>query len=85
MVFYESPHRISKTVREMLDAWGDRPCVLAREITKKFEEFYRGTLSGLLNKLQQKQAKGEIVLLVAGTGYTSVTWMKTNDANGIQA
>lgn len=66
MVIYESPHRIEKTVRELHEFWGERQCVMAREITKKFEEFYRGTLLGLAEHLQQKKIKGEIVLIVAG-------------------
>ena len=41
IVFYESPHRIQKTVRELNESWGDRRCVMGREIKKKFEEFYR--------------------------------------------
>lgn len=66
IVIYESPHRIEKTVRELHEFWGERQCVMAREITKKFEEFYRGTLSSLAEHLQQKKIKGEIVLIVAG-------------------
>lgn len=66
MVIYESPHRIEKTVRDLHEFWGERQCVMAREITKKFEEFFKGTLSELAEHLQQKKIKGEIVLIVAG-------------------
>jgi 16S rRNA (cytidine1402-2'-O)-methyltransferase len=66
VVFYESPHRIEKTVNELFYKWGDRECVMAREITKIFEEFYRGTLSSLTKHLQQNKPKGEIVLIVKG-------------------
>ncbi len=66
IVLYESPHRIHKTVEQLHDAWGDRPCVMAREITKKFEEFHYDTLSGLLRHIQDKRVKGEIVLLIHG-------------------
>lgn len=66
VVLYESPHRINKTVREIYEYWGDRSCVMAREITKKFEEFYRGNLSDLLKNLEAKKVKGEIVLVVQG-------------------
>jgi len=66
IVIYESPHRILKTVREIYEYWGDRPCVMAREITKKFEEFYRGGLPDLLQHLETKKIKGEIVLVVQG-------------------
>jgi 16S rRNA (cytidine1402-2'-O)-methyltransferase len=66
MVFYESPHRIIKTVGEFIEYFGNRFCVMGREITKKFEEFYRGNLSELLEHLQQKTVKGEIVIIVEG-------------------
>ncbi len=66
VVLYESPHRIEKTVRELLQYWGDRNVVMARELTKKFEEFHRGTLSSLLEHLQSGKVKGEIVLIIAG-------------------
>ncbi len=73
MVFYESPHRILRTVQDFYTSWGDRRCVMGREITKKFEEFYRGTLSGLLNYLKIKKIKGEIVLVVEGAGSKSIS------------
>lgn len=67
MIFYESIHRILKTADELLNQFGDRPCVMARELTKKFEEFFRGTLSELINHIKSKPPKGEIVLIVAGS------------------
>lgn len=66
LVFYESPHRIHKTVGQLLEVWGDRPCVLGREITKKFEEFFYGSLQQLHNHLEARTVKGELVLLVGG-------------------
>ena len=66
LIFYESPHRIQKTVRELNEAWGNRICVMAREITKKFEEFYRGDFEQLIEQLERKRVKGEIVLIVQG-------------------
>ena len=66
IILYESPHRILKTVREFYEQMGERPCVMARELTKKFEEFFRGTLGELLKYLESKPIKGEIVLLVQG-------------------
>jgi 16S rRNA (cytidine1402-2'-O)-methyltransferase len=70
IVFYESPHRILRTSQELLTAMGDRRCVMGREITKKFEEFFRGLLSELIVYLQHKPVKGEIVLLIEGIGKT---------------
>jgi 16S rRNA (cytidine1402-2'-O)-methyltransferase len=66
IVFYESPHRIHKTLKELTEGWGNRKCVMGREITKKFEEFYRGSLSDLCYRISQKPVKGEIVLIVEG-------------------
>ncbi len=66
LVFYESPHRIQKTTDQLLAAWGDRRCVMARELTKKFEEIFRGTLAQLAEHLTQKPIKGEFVLIVEG-------------------
>lgn len=71
IVFYESPHRILKTVNELKECWGNRQCLMGREITKMFEEFYRGELSELSAYLSQKTIKGEIVLIVDGAPKTS--------------
>jgi 16S rRNA (cytidine1402-2'-O)-methyltransferase len=70
VVFYESPHRLVKTFRQMVEVFGaDRPAAVARELTKKFEEVQRGTLATLLAYFEaQPRVRGEIVLVVAGTG-----------------
>ena len=67
LIFYESPHRILKTVSQFLEYFGNRQCLMGREITKKFEEFFRGSLKELLSHLESKKIKGEIVLIVEGT------------------
>ena len=66
MVFYESPHRIKTTLTELRSAFGDRPAVAARELTKKFEEFIRGTLDSLEIHFSQHVPRGEFTLIVAG-------------------
>ena len=66
LVFYESPHRIQKSLQAMLEILGDRPACLAREISKKFEEFIRGNLSDILEQVTERKIKGEIVIIVAG-------------------
>ena len=71
IVLYESPHRILKTVNELNNRWGDRQCVMGREITKKFEEFFRGGLADLSSYLSQKPVKGEIVLIIEGAPKTT--------------
>ena len=66
VVLYESPHRIVRTLRDLIEAWGDRPAALAREITKAFEETIRGNLASILGQIPARGLKGEIVLVVAG-------------------
>lgn len=66
LVLYESPHRLVDTLEELLAAFGDRPAVAARELTKKFEEFRRGTLQSLLNDYRAAAPRGEFTLIVAG-------------------
>lgn len=63
LIFYEAPHRIEETLKAMLQIFGNRKIVLARELTKTFEEFARGTIEEILLELPQK---GEMVLLVEG-------------------
>jgi 16S rRNA (cytidine1402-2'-O)-methyltransferase len=67
MIFYESPHKILKTLEEFTNVFGEnrRACV-AREISKMFEEKKRGTLKELLNYYTAHPPKGEIVVVVAG-------------------
>ena len=66
MVFYESPHRIEESLRDLLDVLGDRPVALARELTKLHEEVRRGSLSELLAGAASDPPRGEIVLVVGG-------------------
>lgn len=63
IIFYEAPHRIFDTLQDMLEVFGDRYCTLARELTKTYEEYIRGSISELL-KLDS--LKGEMVLIVEG-------------------
>ncbi len=65
VALYESPHRIQKTLELMLGVLGpDRPIVLARELTKLHETFFRGTLQELLDSKEANKLRGELVLLV---------------------
>jgi 16S rRNA (cytidine1402-2'-O)-methyltransferase len=67
LIFYQSPRRLPAFVDEIRTAFGDRPAVLARELTKIHEEFLRGTLSEILADLMQRPlVKGECTLLVSG-------------------
>ena len=66
IILYESPHRILKTLTEIRAFLGERNVVVARELTKKFEEITRGPISTVLNKIAGKSPKGEYVLIIAG-------------------
>jgi 16S rRNA (cytidine1402-2'-O)-methyltransferase len=66
-VFFESPYRISKTLATCAEIMPERELCVARELTKKFEEFRRGTAAELLAHYQAHPAKGEITLVVAGS------------------
>jgi 16S rRNA (cytidine1402-2'-O)-methyltransferase len=64
LVLYESPYRIEKLLTELAEVFPDRQVVLARELTKKFEEFLRGTPASLLEAAQKRSLKGEFVVMV---------------------
>lgn len=64
LVFYETPHRIGRSLADCLEILGDRRAVVAREVTKLHEEFARGTLSELVPKFSAAAVKGEIVLVI---------------------
>ncbi|BAZ79487.1 MAG: 16S rRNA (cytidine(1402)-2'-O)-methyltransferase [Sphaerospermopsis kisseleviana] len=67
LVFYESPHRLRETLADLGDIFGgDRQIVIARELTKLYEEFWRGTIAEAIAHYQQKEPQGEYTLLVAG-------------------
>ncbi len=66
LVFYEAPHRLSETLGDMLEIFGDREAVFGREVTKAYEEFVRGSLSEALAAVARKEPRGEITLAVAG-------------------
>jgi len=66
LVFFESPHRIQKSLSDMLEILGNRKACLAREISKRYEQFLRGRTSDILNTISEKPIKGEIVLVIAG-------------------
>ena len=67
LVFFESPYRLVKSLQDMHDQLGNRHAVVARELTKKFEEFLRGDLASILKKLENRAVKGEITVIVEGS------------------
>lgn len=67
LIFYESPYRLVKTLTQLAVLFGaDRPASVSRELTKKFEENARGTLTELIAHFSAKEVKGEIVVVVSG-------------------
>lgn len=79
LVFYESPNRVEKSLADMVEVFGpDREAVMARELTKKFEEVRRAPLSELVAEMAGRSLKGEVVLLVARGEKTQI------DENALQ-
>jgi 16S rRNA (cytidine1402-2'-O)-methyltransferase len=70
MIFYESPYRVLKTLKDFAGVFGnDRPASVSRELTKMFEETVNGTLQEIHTHFSNKAIKGEFVMVVAGKGY----------------
>jgi 16S rRNA (cytidine1402-2'-O)-methyltransferase len=67
IVIYESPHRIVRTVEDIVRVLGDRELAVSRELTKKFEETVRGTASSVLQELKKKTPRGEYVITIHGS------------------
>lgn len=66
LVFFESKHRIIKSLNQALAVYGDRYCAVCLELTKKFEQTTRGYISDVIPKLEKGSIKGEITLVLAG-------------------
>ncbi|MCI8496627.1 MAG: 16S rRNA (cytidine(1402)-2'-O)-methyltransferase [Clostridiales bacterium] len=66
MIFYEAPHKLSNTLRDMLKAFGDRRIALVRELTKVHEEVIRTTLEKAAQRFSEETPKGEFVLVIEG-------------------
>jgi 16S rRNA (cytidine1402-2'-O)-methyltransferase len=75
IVLYESPHRLLKTLGDLIPVCGgDRSIVLARELTKLHEEFWRGSIESAIIHYQERQPQGEYVLVIAGAIPTSIVY-----------
>jgi 16S rRNA (cytidine1402-2'-O)-methyltransferase len=66
LIFLESPHRIVDALADLLASLGDRRVCVAREMTKMFEEYWRGTLSGVVEYFKSQPVRGEFTLVIAG-------------------
>lgn len=67
LLFYESPYRLKETVKVLYEQLGNRQMVVARELTKKFEEYARGSMEDILSWVEENDLKGECCLVVEGT------------------
>ncbi len=66
VIFYESPYRVLKFLADVLETLGDRELVIAREITKMYEETYRGTVSQAIHKFTETTPRGEFTIVIRG-------------------
>ncbi len=66
MIFYESPHRITKFLNDLYEVLGDREIVVVRELTKRFEEAIRGRVTELIKYFEEHKPRGELVVVVKG-------------------
>ncbi|MDH3453868.1 MAG: 16S rRNA (cytidine(1402)-2'-O)-methyltransferase [Desulfuromonadales bacterium] len=65
LIFYEAPHRLAATLADLVDIMGaERPLVVARELTKLYEEFFRGTAAEAVTRFTREPARGELVLII---------------------
>lgn len=70
LIFYEAPHKLRNTLSDMLKFFGDRKLTVARELTKKYEEFLYTTISGAIAHFEENPPKGEFVLVIEGAKET---------------
>lgn len=69
IVLYEAPHRIQKTLKEIKEYFGDRRITLCREMTKKFEEFWRGSVKEALAHFEKERPRGEFTVVLSSATY----------------
>lgn len=86
LIAYESPYRLTDTLALLCDVMGEsrRVCV-AREMTKLFEEYFRGTAAEALAYFQEEPVRGEVTLLVNGQVHVNETWSETEIRNALRA
>ena len=80
IIFYEAPHKLLRTLEDLLSAFGDRDIALCRELTKIHEEVIRTTLSGALEHFRSTPPKGEFVLVLRGAAEQEGPEMSLEDA-----
>src|SRR4030043_2166092 len=66
LIFYKSPHRLTESLKDILDVLSDREMVLTRELTKIYEEVLRGKVNEIINQIGERKLKGEMTLVISG-------------------
>ena len=66
LILFESPHRLRRFLEDVLEVMGERDIVIARELTKRFEEVFRGNVSEALQKFRETEPRGEFTIVIAG-------------------
>lgn len=85
LIFYEAPHRLRTVLQEMQKILGSRAVVICRELTKRYEEYLRGTLDNVLELFSEDTYKGEFVILIEGMQETcGVHWTKEDYIEKVQ-
>jgi len=85
LIFLESPYRITEALEDLLSELGDRQVCVAREMTKMFEEYWRGTLSGALDYFKSQPARGEFTLVVSGEQNVVKRWTESELESAIRS
>lgn len=82
LIFYEAPHRLKSTLKDMGKVFGQRKISIARELTKKYEEIFRGNIDEALDRFNEK-VKGEIVIVVEGISEEEIKSVRHQEWEGI--
>ena len=85
LIFLESPYRITEALEDILSELGDRQICVAREMTKMFEEYWRGNVSGALEYFKSQPARGEFTLVIAGAEKNSGGWAESQMVAAIKS
>jgi len=73
LIFYEAPHRLKETCKALLKVFGNRRVVIGRELTKKFEEYIRSDLEGIMKWMEENDIRGEFCIIVEGSSEVEAT------------
>ena len=81
VIFYEAPHKILKTLKDIYEVIGDRKVCIARELTKFYEEYTTSNISDIISKIEKKGIKGEIVLIIEGADIEEIKLLEKEKIN----